>query len=672
MTHQGPTLAVLAEPEQVGEQLQPDIETLQAVELRPLEQLRRLAMVAQRRSPVAVGRDTVHPGLARAAPEQRADLRGEVARPPRRLERAREMLLGFAAVPEVQRHPAALPLVALAHLRRHVLHRQLVAHPVEQRRHVLRALDHRQRLPLLEQGERHRLVRRAVAAEQRGALLMDVDDAAEVAEPVPDLRDRVEHIGLQHRVAGQPIDELLLVGREQLPYRDITPAMQCGVGVVEDAHHEVARGVGAPRLFAGDAGLLHRHQGRHHHRRHAGGDAARDQAVADQELAQTDPGRRRPGLHGAAGRPATQVVVQGERRAVTLTRVTGQRTQHDRIEIALQLACEAPRRRVAGEGDHLAHLHAARCAHLALEDGMLVFGHRAALDRVGRPAAQQLVQHHPERIHIGTDAEPLPLHLLRARVARRQGAGRGLCRLILAPEDRFGDQRRDAEIQQLRLALGVDQHIGGLEVAVHDERGVRVLHRLQDLHEERHPRPGIETLLVAVPVEVDALDILDGEERSTSLVDAGVVEPRDVGMVERTEDVPLALHARRQALRPGELRQLEGQFALELAVGALSQPDRALAAAADAIEDPVGADLVARLQVGGRLGHPRQGVEEGLRLDARLRRQQPAQRALQAMVLGGEAVEPGLTLGRIEGQRLVEEPVDDRPLRRKVGKQFQG
>ena len=207
---------------------------------------------------------------------------------------------------------------------------------------------------------------------------------------------------------------------------------------------------------------------------------------------------------------------------------------------------------------------------------------------------------------------------------------------------------------------------------MHDERGVRVLHRLQDFHEERDPRPDVETLLVAVPVEVDALDVLDGEERSTSLVDACVVEPRDVRVIERTQDVPLALHARREALGPGELRQLDGQLALELTVGALRQPDRALAAAADAFEDAVGADLVARLQVGGRLGHPGQGVEEGLRLDARLRRQQPAQRALQAMVFGGEAVEPGLTLGRLECQHLVEEPVDDRPLRRKVGEQFQG
>jgi hypothetical protein len=217
----------------------------------------------------------------------------------------------------------------------------------------------------------------------------------------------------------------------------------------------------------------------------------------------------------------------------------------------------------------------------------------------------------------------------------------------------------------------VDQDVGGLEVAVHHERGVRVLHRLEYLHEDRDPRPRVEPLLVAEPVEADALDVLDGEERPAALVDAGVVEPRDVGVVERAEDVPLALHAHRQPLRPSELRQLQRELALELPVGALRQPDRALAAAADAVDDAVRTDLVSGLQLRRSLGHPGKRVEEGHRLDARLRGQQPAQRALQPVVLRRQPLEPGFVLRRVQGQRFVEELVDDRPLRRKVGEQFQ-
>ena len=207
---------------------------------------------------------------------------------------------------------------------------------------------------------------------------------------------------------------------------------------------------------------------------------------------------------------------------------------------------------------------------------------------------------------------------------------------------------------------------------MHDERGVRVLHRLEDLHEQRDAGPHVEALLVAMPVEADALDVLDGEERPAALVDTGVVEPRDVGVVERAEDVALALHAHRQVRGPGELRQLERELALELPIGALREPDRPLATAADAFEDAVGADLVAGLQVRRRLGHPGQRVEERPGLDAGLRGQQSLQRTLQRTMFRRQPVEPRLVLRRVEGERLIEEPVDDRPLRRQVGEQFQG
>ena len=144
-------------------------------------------------------------------------------------------------------------------------------------------------------------------------------------------------------------------------------------------------------------------------------------------------------------------------------------------------------------------------------------------------------------------------------------------------------------------------------------------------------------------------------------------------MVEGAQDIALAFHARRQPLGPGQPRQLQRQLALQLAVDALREPDGALPTPTDELDDPIGADLIARLGLSfrrGRLGHPRQRVEEGLGLDAGLPREQPAQGLLQGSMFGGQALEPRLALRRLQGERLVEEPVDDRPLRGEIGEQL--
>ena len=61
-------------------------------------------------------------------------------------------------------------------------------------------------------------------------------------------------------------------------------------------------------------------------------------------------------------------------------------------------------------------------------------------------------------------------------------------------------------------------------------------------------------------------------------------------MFERGQDVALTSHARDEVGPPCAIRQLQGDLALQQAVGALGQPDGAHAACADAPEQPVGAD----------------------------------------------------------------------------------
>ena len=92
-----------------------------------------------------------------------------------------------------------------------------------------------------------------------------------------------------------------------------------------------------------------------------------------------------------------------------------------------------------------------------------------------------------------------------------------------------------------------------------------------------------------------AVDVLEREVGPAALVDAGVVEPGDVRVLEQRADVALARHALGQARAPGQARQLQRDLALQAAVGALGQPHRAHAAAADLADQPVRADDVAGL-----------------------------------------------------------------------------
>ena len=209
---------------------------------------------------------------------------------------------------------------------------------------------------------------------------------------------------------------------------------------------------------------------------------------------------------------------------------------------------------------------------------------------------------------------------------------------------------------------------------MHDQRRVGVLHRLEDLHEQGHPRTDIEPLFVAETLEVRPLDMLDGEERPPSLIDTRVVEPCDVWVVEATEDVAFALHTGGEPFHPAEPRQLQSEFALQLAIDALREPDGSLAAPTDQLDDAIRADLIARLEfaLGRRWrGHARQGVEESLGLDSGLPGEQIAQCRLQGLMFGRQPLKPSISTRWLNAERLVEEPVDDCPLRGEIREQLQ-
>ena len=567
-----------------------------------------------------------------------------------------------------------MPFVDLPHIRRHIFGGQQDSDLIKQRAEPRHVVDHREGIAFFQQGPHQRLGLHTRLAQQRHAPLVGVDHPLEIAEAVPYGGDRVQHIGLQQGVALQTVHQARLVALEQLARGHLAPAVQGGIGVAEDAHQQVARGIGTARLFLRLSRLPDGDQARDHHRRDRQTDAAHRPSVADHEFSQAAPGGRGAGLDGPSGQPASQIVTQRRCGGVSLTRVERHRPQQHGFEVALQHPGEASWCGGTGERDAVGEHRSTRRTHLAIGDHPLVLRRRGPLDRIRRRPGERFVEDDRQGVDVRTHTQAFARDLLRAGITRGQRASCRTDRGIVAVGGRVVHQRGHTEIEQLRLTPGIDEDVGGLDVTMHDQRRVGVLHRLEDLHEQGHTRPDIEALFVAETLEIHALDMLDGEERASPLIDARVVEPGDVRVIEAAQDVALALHAGGEPLRPAEARQLQGELALQLAIDALREPDGPLPAPTDQIDDAIGADLIARLGVtlGGRgCGHPRQGVEESLGLDPGLPGQQIAQRRLQRLMLGGQPLEPSGPARRLQAERLIKEPIDDRPLRGEIGEQLQ-
>ena len=253
-------------------------------------------------------------------------------------------------------------------------------------------------------------------------------------------------------------------------------------------------------------------------------------------------------------------------------------------------------------------------------------------------AAQQLVEHDAERIHVAGRAERLAEQLLGARVRDRQRppghAGQlGLDQRVAA----LGfHQLRDAEIEQPHLALRGDEDVRRLQVAVDHEVRVRMLDREQHLSEQPDPRLDTQRARVAPRGQRLAFDVFKREPGLACGRDARIVQPGNVRVVQRRKDVALARKALRESIalrRSGaaaELarvpeQQLDRDLALERPVVALRQPDLGHAAGAEPALQPVRADAVAFVPLVRQRLRPqrqrRRRVEEAVVADLLARRE---------------------------------------------------
>ena len=146
----------------------------------------------------------------------------------------------------------------------------------------------------------------------------------------------------------------------------------------------------------------------------------------------------------------------------------------------------------------------------------------------------------------------------------------------MAPTAIAIQQLGNAEVEQLDMAVDRDQHVGGLEVAVHDEVGVRVRDRLQDVEKETEACLDPQRVVIAIAVDALTVDVFEDEIGLACWRHAGIDEVRDVRVGEPGEDVAFApepLFA--GAADQRDVQQLDRGPPLEAPVAALGEPDAA-------------------------------------------------------------------------------------------------
>jgi hypothetical protein len=281
-------------------------------------------------------------------------------------------------------------------------------------------------------------------------------------------------------------------------------------------------------------------------------------------------------------------------------------------------------------------------------------------------ACEQLAQQHAQRPHVGGGGHGLAPHLL----GRGPGGGKGT---LAGARDRRGGRRRavfafveqprDAEVQQLDLALAVDHHVARLQVAMHHQLRVGGGDGLH--HVDEQPQAGFHVQLALIAPAIDGLAAHQlqhqvGLATFTVAGHPGVEQARDVWVFQPRQDAALALEAlARLGAVQAPVHQLDGGLAVVAAVAAARQPHAGHAAFPQRRFDGPRPQVMACAGQ-GRCGL-RRAAEEVLAAGGFL----PCQQTLQDSGVLREACpqlgQPGRALGFRKVQRFIEQRADALP-----------
>jgi len=283
-----------------------------------------------------------------------------------------------------------------------------------------------------------------------------------------------------------------------------------------------------------------------HHGEHQDGSARTDrddQAIAAQEFAEPIAEARRLRRYRLAIEISLHVIRHRGGGRIASLRFFLQGFEYDAVDVAAQLPRQLLVRDAARTPRFLQNLRAG-LAHLGRGDGLLEDGARCTRVQAIRPiAGEQLEQHHAQRIDVAFGGDRIAADHFGARVNRREHRTVNRGERRLARGFAIVQQRRDAEVEQPHLTGLGDEDVRGLEITVDDLTLMRVLHRLEHLQEQPQPRADVESLRIAPVGEQLALHVLHRQVGQAQGVDAGVVQARNMRMLQARENVAFANEA---------------------------------------------------------------------------------------------------------------------------------
>ncbi len=192
-----------------------------------------------------------------------------------------------------------------------------------------------------------------------------------------------------------------------------------------------------------------------------------------------------------------------------------------------------------------------------------------------------------------------------------------------------------------------------------DQALVSELHRVARSQEDGEPLVDPELMFVAVVEERRAGDMLHDQVRAAVRCGASVDQPRDVGVIEHREDLPLGAESLQDLFRAhAGLDQLDRDLFGEALVVPRGAIDHAHSAAADLFEDAVGAEPVAR---GDGRAEPWGGGRVEKIAGLVVCGEQRSHFRGQGRVRLGDLREEGIPRGGLQLQGLVKEAMDPIP-----------